>query len=175
MDQKIVIGMVIFALIVSIVALVMTFLSSSSSKSEVGDNADVVVKRVTDIADGVKKLDERVIGIETKVADVNGKFPGIESKIADVTTMAGKISGIESRISEVEKIGIEKKMSEMEGRFAKEDSGIRRDLVYVQDKVDSNHTQIMTYIDRTIDSFNDSKDRENIKKMLGYVDWVFKS
>ena len=63
----------------------------------------------------------------------------------------------------------------MEGRFAKEDTAIRRDINWVQDLANTNHTQIMTYLDKTIDSFNSTKEREDIKKMLGYVDWKIKS
>ena len=172
MDQKIVSGMVVVALLISIVALVMNLLPSSSSnkvKTEGGDSIN---------ADVVKKLDERVSGIESRIAGVGTmaeKISGIESRIAGVENIGieKKILDIEGRISG--DIGIEKKISDMEGRFAKEDTAIRRDINWVQDLANTNHTQIMTYLDKTIDSFNSTKDREDIKKMLGYVDWKPKS
>lgn len=160
MDQKIVSGMVVVALLISIVALVMNFLPSSSNEVNTEGGGDSIN------ADVVKKLDERVSGIETKISEVgtmSEKILGIEKKISDIET---KISG---------DMGINKKITDLEGRFAKEDTAIRGDVNFVQDLANKNHTQIMTYIDRTIDSFNSTKEREDIKKMLGYVDWKIKS
>lgn len=172
MDQKIFNGMVVVALLISIVALVMNLLPSSSSNEVQTEGGDSIN------ADVVKKLDERVSGIETKILGLGTmaeKISGIESRIAGVEKIGieKKISDMEGRISG--DIGIEKKISDMEGRFAKEDTAIRRDINWVQDLANTNHTQIMTYLDKTIDSFNSTKEREDIKKMLGYVDWKIKS
>jgi hypothetical protein len=65
----------------------------------------------------------------------------------------------------------------LDEKLAKENSSLRSDLAYVQNLVDANtkndiefNTKMNTYIDKILDSYP-SKEKEDIKKILGYVEW----
>jgi hypothetical protein len=85
-----------------------------------------------------------------------------------------RIVGIEKKIDEMSKSDAVKILDE---KLAKENSSLRSDLTYVQNLVDANtkndiefNTKMNTYIDKILDSYP-SKEKEDIKNIIGYVDW----
>jgi ABC-type antimicrobial peptide transport system permease subunit len=158
-QQKIVIIMAGVALLLSIVALVLNFIKPASS-------SDSGVVKTEGGSDAVKMLDERIVGIEKKVDEM--------SKSDVVNKLDERIVGIQKKIDEMLKSDAVKILDE---KLAKENSSLRSDLVYVQNLVDANtkndiefNTKMNTYIDKILDSYP-SKEKEDIKKILGYVDW----
>ncbi len=149
--------MVGVALLLSIVALVLNFIkpaSSLDSGAEGGSDAVKMLDDETSKSDVVNKLDERISGIEKKIDE--------------------RILVIEKKIDEMQKSDAVKILDE---KLAKENSSLRSDLYYVQNLVDANtkndiefNTKMNTYIDKILDSYP-SKEKEDIKKILGYVDW----
>jgi predicted metal-dependent hydrolase len=157
-QQKIVIVMVGVALLLSIVALVLNFIKPASSDSG--------VVKTEGGSDDVKILDERISGIEKKIDEM--------SKSDAVKILDERISGIEKKIDEMSKSDAVKILDE---KLAKENSSLRSDLAYVQNLVDANtkndiefNTKMNTYIDKILDTYP-SKEKEDIKNIIGYVDW----
>ena len=136
------------ALLLSIVALVLNFIKPAV-KTEGGSDA----------------LDERIVGIEKKIDEMlNERIVGIEKKIDEMQK------------SDAVKI-LDEKLAKVDEKLAKENSLLRSDLYYVQNLVDANtkndiefNTKMNTYVDKILDSYP-SNEKEDIKNILGYVDW----